>query len=321
MKKPSEIPSQTTMPLIQDPEIYRSILESLRLGICVVDLQKKIIFWNDGAEAITARTRMEVLGHSCLENIMTQCNQTGCTQCTDQCPLTMAMHQGKTVEGGIFIQHKAGHRVPVHSWTVPLRDAHGSIIGAIQSFEEPLVSDNPDPGEESMKLGGFLDAVTGLANHVMMQSHLRETLGTFAELHIPFGVVCVEATELGRFRARYGQDATTSILRAVARTLRNTVWPSDFVGRWSEDQFLVILNGCSQTALQAVVERMRRMLVGATIEWWGEEHTIAVSIGKASAQTGDTVDSLMERASQAVAADRPATLSQAAAPSDSSATS
>lgn len=306
------------MPLIQDPEMYRNILESLRLGICVTDSQKKIIFWNEGAELITARTRMEVLGHSCLENVLSQCNQSSCIQCTEQCPLTIALRDGKTIGAGIFVQHKAGHRVPVHAWTIPLRDAHGSIVGAVLTFEEPPASDTPDPGEESMKLGGFLDDITGLANHIMMQSHLRETLGTFAELHIPFGVVVIEATELGRFRGRYGQDATISILRALARTLRSTVWPSDFVGRWSQDQFLVILNGCSEIALKSVVERMRRTVAGATIEWWGEEHSISVSIGKATAQSGDTVESLMERALAAVAVNRPGLSSQAAAAGNSS---
>jgi diguanylate cyclase (GGDEF)-like protein/PAS domain S-box-containing protein len=306
------------MPLIQDPEIYRGILESLRLGVCVVDLQKKIIFWNEGAELITARTRMEVLGHSCLESIMSQCNQSSCTHCTEQCPLTIALRDGKAIGAGIFIQHKAGHRIPVHAWTIPLRDTHGSIIGAVQTFEQPPAAETPDPGEESMRLGGFLDNITGLANHIMMQSHLRETLGTFAELHIPFGVAVIEATELGRFRGRYGQDATTAILRALAGTLRSTVWPSDYVGRWNEDQFLVILNGCSDNALQSVVARMHRMVGGATIEWWGEEHSIAVAIGRAAAQVGDTIDSLMARALQAVAMDRHGLSSQAAAASNRS---
>jgi len=306
---------------IQDPEIYRSILERLPIGICVVDLDRKIILWNDGAEHITERTRIEMLGHRCFDSIVPQCNHTNCNQCTQQCPLTTALHDGKTVEAGFFIQHKAGHRIPVHAWAIPLRDGRGSIIGAIQSFQEPRASDNPDPNEETMKVGGFLDDVTGLANRVMMHSHLRETLGTFAELHIPFSIVCIEATELGKFRTRCGQDAATAMLRVMARTLRNTVWPSDFVGRWSEDQFLVILNGCSEEALQAVGERMGKMMAGATIEWWGEEISVAISIGRASTRAGDTVESLLERALQSVAGNRPRPGSQAAAATNSSTTS
>lgn len=310
------------MSALQDPEAYRRILENLPVGICVVDAQKKIIFWNDGVERLTGRARIEVLGHSCLDSVVPQCNQSSCAQCDDQCPLVAALHDGKAVEAGLSIPHKKGSLIPVHSWTTPLRDANGLIIGAIQTFEEVRPPDHPDPNEATMKAAGFLDDVTGLANRVMMQSHLRETLGTFEELGIPFGIVCLEATQLGQFRARYGPDATTSMLRVLAQTLRNAVWPSDFVGHWNEDRFLVILNGCAEAALEAVSQRMRKMIDGATIEWWGEELSIAVSFGRASARTGDTVESLIERALQAVVVNRPASRSRtASAASDSSKTS
>jgi diguanylate cyclase (GGDEF)-like protein len=151
-----------------------------------------------------------------------------------------------------------------------------------------------------MKERGCLDYATELPNHAMMQSHLREMLGTFAELQVPFGVVCLEVHELRQFRARYGQEAATSMLRVLARTLRNTIWPTDFVGRWSDDRFLVILSGCDEEALQAVSERMLRMAVRATIEWWGEELSVAVLIGSATALTGDSPESLLLRAQDAL---------------------
>ncbi len=293
------------MPAIRDPETYRRILDTLPIGICVVNLEKKIIFWNTGAEQITERPRIEMLGHSCLEKIMTQCNEASCTQCSHQCPLTTVLHTGKPTEGAFSIQHKLGHHIPLHVWTTPLRDGQGLIIGLIQTFDEPRASDDPDPNEETMKAGGFLDEVTELANRAMMQSHLREALVTFAEWHIPFGVVCLETTDINRFRASYGQDATRSMLRVLARTLRNAVWPSDFVGHWSDGQFLAILNGCADAALKAVGERLRGRMAGASIEWWGQELTTAVSIGRAAAQNGDNVESLMERALLAMAENRP----------------
>ena len=131
-----------------------------------------------------------------------------------------------------------------------------------------------------MKERGWLDEVTGLPNQAMMHSHLRETLGTFTEVHIPFGVVCLEVHDLGQFRARYGQEAARSMLQVLARTLRNTVWPTDFVGRWSENRFLVILMGCSEDALQAVSQRMLRMTAPAHHSSGGEKiYRVAVSIG------------------------------------------
>jgi two-component system, cell cycle response regulator len=288
------------MPAFQDPEIYRDILDGLQIGVSVLDLQRKIVFWSDGAEQITGYARIDVLGHSCVENVLLHCNQTSCEMCADQCPIEAALRNAKPMEAMSFIHHKSGHRAPVRTWAIPLRDKRGSIIGTIQTFEPEFATAGPDPNDRSMKEHGWLDDATGLPNQAMMQSHLRETLGTFTEVHIPFGVVCLDVRGLGRFRASYGQGAAKSILQVLARTLRNTVWPTDFLGAWGDGQFLAILMGCGDEALQTVSQRMLKMMASATIQWWGEDLSVAVSIGCAGAQTGDSVESLLQRAQQAL---------------------
>jgi len=103
------------------------------------------------------------------------------------------------------------------------------------------------------------------------------------------------------------------MLRVLARTLRNTIWPTDFVGRWSDDRFLVILSGCDQEALRAVSERMLRMAVRATIEWWGEELSVAVLIGSTAAAAGDSAESLLLRAQEALTRNGPGPSARAVA--------
>jgi diguanylate cyclase (GGDEF)-like protein/PAS domain S-box-containing protein len=295
---------ESLMPAFQDPDTYRDILNELQIGVSVLDLQKKIVFWSHGAEEITGYTRIDVLGHSCTDNILLHCNQNQCEMCNEKCSLVMALHDAKPVEAVGFIRHKSGHQTPVHTWTIPLRDKHGSIIGLIQTFEGEVVVNGPNPNDRSMKERGWLDDVTGLPNRAMMQSHLREALRTFAEMRIPFGVVCVEVHEIGNLQSRYGQEAAKSMLQVLARTLRNAVWPADFVGRWSENRFLVILGGCNDDELQAVSERMLRMMASATIRWWGEELSLKVSTVRTSAQTGDTVATLLQRAQLSFDPDR-----------------
>ena len=133
-----------------------------------------------------------------------------------------------------------------------------------------------------------------------MRSHLRQTLATFVEVQIPFGVLCLRLEGLQHFRASLGPEAASSLLRVVARSLESTLWTTDRIGRWSDDQFLVILNGCRAESLHAVSERVRRMLAGDGIEWWGERRSLPISIGEAAAQSGDTIDSLIERAQKSL---------------------
>ena len=286
------------MSTFEESDVCRSILESLPVGLCVVDMEKKIVFWSDGAERITGHLRHEVIGHSCIGETLLHCDQPGCEFCSEDCPLARAMKTAHRVEAIGFLHHKAGHQIPVRVRAVPVHNAHGSIIGAVQTFEDQQ-SSTAEQRDDS-QIPGCVDEVTGVASHLMMQSHLRETLGTFAEVQVPFGVLCFRMEGLEHFRASFGPEAATSLLRVVARTLESALWKTDFVGRWSDDQFVVILHGCREDSLHAVRERVRRMLAGNSIEWWGERRSLPVSIGEATAQSGDTIDALMERAQKAL---------------------
>ena len=292
------------MPVFQDPETYRDILDGLQIGVSVLDLGKKIVFWSDGAEQITGYGRIDVLGHSCAENILLHCNQSSCELCTGKCPMATAFHDAKPVEGMSFIHHKAGHWIPVHTWAIPLRNKHGSIIGIIQTFEDDSVVAAPEQIGRSSMARRWLDDITGLPSQTMMLSHLHTTLRAFTERQIPFAIVCFEAHELKQFRARYGQEACKSILQVLSRALRNTVWPTDFVGHWSESRFLVILSGCREDALPSVCDRIVKMTSSASIQWWGEKLSVKLLIGQTCAVAGDTVESILQRAQPALSKDQ-----------------
>jgi diguanylate cyclase (GGDEF)-like protein/PAS domain S-box-containing protein len=309
------------MPAFQHPETYRSILESLPTGLCVVDLQKKIVLWSAGAERITGHLRHDVIGHGCTGEALLHCDHQDCEWCNEECPLSRTVKTSQPAEAFGFLHHKAGHEIPVYCRAVPVRNEHGSIIGALETFEEQQTV-SAEGREQNLNLPGCVDEITSVASRIMIQSHLRETLGTFADVHVPFGILIVQLDGLEQFRASYGSDAASSLLRVVARSLESTLWRTDFVGRWNDDQFLVILTGCREEALHAVRERIRRMLASDAIEWWGEKRSLPVLVGQATVRPGDSIESLLERAQKTLATaaegqGRAATAANASQPSRS----
>jgi diguanylate cyclase (GGDEF)-like protein/PAS domain S-box-containing protein len=289
------------MSAFNDSETYRAIIESLPTGLCVVDMQKMIVLWSDGAERITGHLRRDVIGHCCIGEALLHCYRQGCERCDEACPLAQAIKTGHASESFGSLHHKAGHRVPVRARAVPVHNAHGSIIGAVETFEDLQAAASVER-EDDPRLGDYADRVTGVASHAMMQAHLRETLATFAEAQVPFGVFCLRLEGLDHFRACSGPEAASSLLCAVARTLEGALWKTDYVGRWSEDQFLVIVNGCREEALNSVRERLGRLLASNGIEWWGERRSLPVTIGQAAARPGDTISLLVERAQKSLQA-------------------
>lgn len=295
------------MSTFSDPEIFRSILESLPTGLCVVDMEKRIVLWSDGAENITGHLRHEVIGHSCIGERLLHCDQPGCEFCSEDCPAARAMKTAHPIEALSFLEHKAGHEILARVRAVPVHNAHGSIIGAVEIFEDQQ-SCSLDQRADSLTQPGCADEITGIASRTMMQFYLRETLSSFTELQVPFCVLCFRLEGLDHFRAAFGPEAAPALLRVVARTLERGIGKGDFAGRWADDQFLVILNGCREEALHSVRERLRRMLSNDSIEWWGDRLTLPFSIGQAAAQQGDSVETLMGRVMKSLEASSAALL-------------
>ena len=290
------------MSALWEPEICRNILESLPTGVCVIDLQKKIVFWSDGAERITGHLRHEVIGHSCVAEALLHCDQPGCEFCNEECPLARAIKTAHPAEATGFLHHKAGHEIPVSIRAVPIHNERGSIIGAVETFENLQATPSANERDATRQVPDFTDAVTGVASRAMMLSHLREAMIRFTKVQVPFAVLFFRVEGLNLFRASLGLEAASSLLRVVARTLEYNLWMTDFVGRWGDDQFLVILGGCREEVVGSVRERVRRSLAGEGIEWWGERRSLPVSIGEATVQPEDSVEQVLERAQKSLEA-------------------
>ncbi|MGA8152671.1 MAG: diguanylate cyclase [Terriglobales bacterium] len=117
-----------------------------------------------------------------------------------------------------------------------------------------------------------------------------------AEYQIPFSVLCLELERFDQLRTTHGQEAAEAVVRAVAETLRSSLRPDDFVGRWAEDQLMAILSNCGSPGAENAAERIHRMVANAGIDWWGDHLKPATLMGWATAQPGDTSQSLTERA-------------------------
>src|SRR5437867_971708 len=97
------------MPELQDPDIFRTILESLQTGVYVVGREGRILFWNQGAEKITGYLRHEALGRFCRENVLSHCNDHNCVQCGVSWPIAVTLHEGKSSQGEIFFRNSIFH--------------------------------------------------------------------------------------------------------------------------------------------------------------------------------------------------------------------
>jgi len=285
---------------LQNADIFRAALESLQTGVCLVDRDRKVIFWNDGAERIAGYLRQDVIGRFCGEILLIKFHEKKAALCESSCPLLAAMRDGRPRESRVYLHHKSGYPVPVSLRAVPIREAQGHVIGAVESFvERPCVSTRRRP-DSDLEIGRGLDAVTQLPDYPFTESYLGDRLKFASEHVIPFGLLCVQVDHLDTLTATHGLDAAEAILNVVAHTLRNGLDPEDFVGRWSEDQFLAIVASCREDDLLSTAERLKRLAQYSEIVWWGDQLSVTVSVGGTAVRPGEHIVPLLNRTGSAL---------------------
>lgn len=283
-----------------NPEIYKSILETLPTGIFLVDRNRRILFWNAGAETISGYLRQDVVGRFLREHLLSTSEEVKDADSDPFDPLSLAFRDGKPSTGNVSILHKGGYRVPICLRTVPIRDARGGVIGVAECFEKNISSSDRTRRQSTDAKLISLDEVTGIPARSFVEQFLREQLVIFADRHAPISVLLIQVDQLDHFRITRGPGVVPTILRVVAQTIENSLRPSDLVGRWTEDQFLAILMECKDSEVGSVANRIKKMIDQSEVEWWGDKFSVTATFGAAGTQLEDTPELLVGRAEQSL---------------------
>jgi PAS domain-containing protein len=96
---------------LEDPEVFRAVLDSLKIGVCVVDPDRKMAFWNDRAEEITGYLRQEVLGRTCREDLLIPYDEGNVGLSERVSPFLTAMRDGKAQAVRVFLHQLCPKKV------------------------------------------------------------------------------------------------------------------------------------------------------------------------------------------------------------------
>ena len=280
---------------MQEEGLFKELIDNLSEGIYILDRARRITYWNRGAERLTGYPAEEVLGQCCADGLLQHIDPQGRLLCNDGCPMEATMLDGRERATELFLHHKEGHRVPITVRAIPIRDAAGEIVGAVEVFND--ISGQVLAAERIRELEtvSLIDPLTGAGNRRYSEIQLTSRLAEKQRYGLPVGLLFLDIDRFKRINDRFGHAAGDDVLRVVGKTLANGLRGSDFLGRWGGEEFIVLVGGLDGQRLTDAGQRLRALVASSSVPVVpGLE--VTVSVGVTEARSDDRLAMLVARA-------------------------
>ncbi|HOW86730.1 MAG TPA: sensor domain-containing diguanylate cyclase [Candidatus Aminicenantes bacterium] len=279
-------------------DLCNAVLSQVQDAVVWLDKDRKIVYWNKAAEEISGREAAGVLGRACFEEPTLFVDYAGIDICRDKCPVAMTLKDGAPRTLDVYLQHKEGFRTPASLRIIPVFKEDGDILGAVETFSGTAPKVTLPLALTELEKMGLVESETGIPSKQYLDMTLATRLEEFQKYNLTFGLVYVDIDNYGKILERYGRFNASKIVRTVARTLYKNIRFFDIVGRWSTEEFLVLLLNIDEGRLDIVANKLRLLVAESYITTETGMLNATVSMGASLVLRYDTVESLVKRGEQ-----------------------
>lgn len=301
-------------------EMLGAALDLMDEGVAVLDTQSTVVYWNDAATALTGHRRMNLLSRHCPDDLYKTEEGHGVGRscgCGAEMVAVADRYSGPAYSGQVYNQktihaatvaeagpdlskaalvtmrHHLGHTFPAMLRRAMLRDQLGKKLGFALLFR---------PVEEVDALPhGDVTAGSGLArSQAEVEDRLDTAFHEWKTQQMPFGLLWITIDQAAQMRRTHGRDACEAMLRIVEQRLAQGLRPTEIIGRWGSDEFLVLSHERTVEMLIDHANHLAGLVRTADFRWWGDRVSLTASIGATQAAESDTLSRLMLEAQQAM---------------------
>ena len=147
-----------------------------------------------------------------------------------------------------------------------------------------------------------IDGLTGLWNQAAIKDVLQRAFQRHLITQQPYSIMMIDIDNFKDINDTHGHPFGDQIIQSIAETLNTSLRPSDAIGRYGGDEFLVILENCPHVRAEELSRRILTQNHSLTFISKGEEINCSISIGLAATDKIDidSPESLLEQADQSL---------------------
>src|SRR5579863_7645750 len=259
-----------------DSTAHLLALNSLAEAVIATDIEGRITYLNPAAERLAATTVADATGKT-LEEVVGLVDETDRRLLSD--PVRQVLASGAHVTLGrraLLISRADASERSIELSATPMRSAVGEQLGAVVLLHD--VSEQRGLARQ-MSYQATHDALTGLVNRREFERRLEEAIEGG---HRGDGQHVLCYLDLDHFKVvndTSGHLAGDSMLREVAKLLRDAVRDSDTVARLGGDEFGMRLVGCPLEKARHIADDVFRAVSDHRFAWRDRIFNIGISVG------------------------------------------
>jgi len=151
--------------------------------------------------------------------------------------------------------------------------------------------------EEQLKRVAVTDKLTGLFNRTKLDEVLHEELERSRRYHNSFGLILLDFDHFKKVNDTFGHQTGDQVLKEIADLITKELRTNDKAVRWGGEEFILIYLDITKKELMMMAERLRKKIEAYSFEKIGHK---TASLGITTSQDNDTIDTLIQRADQAL---------------------
>ena len=281
----------STGALVNSSQVPAELLDSIEVGIAVLDRNFKVQVWNKFLENHGAKKAEAIIGDSLFSHFPE----------IEEKWLRTKVDPVFNLKSPVFIiweqrpyLFKFACNRPVTSAAefmyqnvtmFPIVDKRGNVerfcMLVYDVTEQALGKRGMEHLNEELKTASRVDGLTGLYNRRYWQERFDEMHKLCVRREKPSTALMLDIHHFKRINDTYGHQAGDKVIKMLAALIKRCVRETDLAGRYGGEEFAIILNDSSVEDAKIVAERIRQLAQRLVVEHEGESISFTVSLGLA----------------------------------------
>lgn len=257
-----------------DQLILDDMLDSIPFEVYAIDVEKyEILYANQAIQ----ETHGEVLGKTCYRVLYEEENP--CIHCRvkELVDEEMNIHSSLTT----YEYYNEGHEKWYHGTDKIKTLSDGTIvkysigidISELKETQNDLASAHAQLAikNKELELLSTTDQLTKLHNRLHLDNVMGKEIYAARRYRHPLSFIIIDVDKFKSVNDTYGHQVGDSVLKDVAKIIKQNVRQSDIAGRWGGEEFVVICPNTDLNGGKILAEKLRKALEAHTFDTVGRK--------------------------------------------------